>query len=82
MARIKEIEVSIGMTIEVKGVWIKPVVGIKLDLNEDDSKPGNRADIFERAFEIAESELDKEIDRLDLGEHRDKIKENRAENKE
>jgi hypothetical protein len=79
MARIKEVEVSIGMSVEVKGVWVKPVVGLKIEMDVDDSEPSTRAAVMERAFEVAEIELDKEINRLELGGERDKAKEDRSD---
>ncbi len=64
MAKITKIEVQLGISIDKDGVWIKPSLGLSLDLDNQDSDPGNRSEIIEKAFRIVGDELNKELGRL------------------
>ncbi len=64
MAKIREITVSLGMSIDKGGVWVKPGISLKLELDESEGNPENRKQIVARAFEIADEDLDAELNRL------------------
>ncbi len=64
MSRIREIQVSLGMSIDQKGLWTKPGITLTIALADEDSKEENRKEIVRRAFEVVEEELDRELDRL------------------
>lgn len=64
MAKLREITVSLGISIDKKGVWVKPALTLKLELDESESDPKNRKELVKRAFEIASEDLNDEIGRL------------------
>lgn len=64
MAKLKDITVNIGLSIDMKGTWVKAGTGVRIELDEEDS--ANASLIFERAFELASSELDEQLKRLDV----------------
>lgn len=64
MARVDSISVSVGMSYEKNGVWIKPYVSLKVNLVEGD----NIETVTKRAFDVVEEEISKELDRLEAGE--------------
>ena len=64
-SKIKEVTVSVGMSIDKKGVWIKAGTSIKIEVSDGDGADSEaRSALFERAFEIASVEIDKELTRL------------------
>lgn len=64
MAKVDSISVSVGMSYEKDGVWIKPYVSLKVNLSEGDTVEA----VTKRAFEVVEEEISKELDRLETGE--------------
>lgn len=63
MAKLKEITVEMGVTIENKGVYYKPVAGIKLELDHEDT-PDNRARIWAKAWEMVSEQVAKQIENI------------------
>jgi|LFRM01.1.fsa_nt_gb hypothetical protein len=64
MALLKEITVSLGMSIDKNGLWVKPGMSLKVELSEQDQDPANRRAVVQRVFEILEEDLNEEIGRL------------------
>jgi hypothetical protein len=66
MAKVKEVHVNIGMSIDVKGVWVKVGCGSVITVDEDTNAEDRQA-FFEQAFEEAEEAVNKELKRLEVG---------------
>lgn len=64
MALLKEITVSLGMSIDKNGLWVKPGMSLRVELSEQDQDPANRRAVVQRVFEILEEDLNEEIGRL------------------
>lgn len=63
MAKLKEIEVSLGITLENKGVYYKPnaKVVIEVDLEDIGSK---REAVWKQAWEMVEDQVSKQIESI------------------
>lgn len=60
MAKLKEIEVSLGITIEVNGKYIKPNAKVVIEL-EDTDTPEKRHAIWEAAWKQVDQQVVKEL---------------------
>jgi hypothetical protein len=67
MAKIKELNIYLGMSIDKNGLWLKPGIGMRIELDDRDADPSRREEVIERGFELVQDALDKELDNL-LGE--------------
>lgn len=63
MAKLKEIEVGLGISLEDRGAWYKPHCVVKLDMDVTDT-PAKRAEIFKRAWEIVTEQVEKQINEI------------------
>ena len=57
MAKMKEIEVSLGITIEVNGTYIKPNAKIVIELDENDTTAEKRKAIWDAAWKQVDSQV-------------------------
>jgi hypothetical protein len=64
MARMKEIEVGIGLSVEVNGAWYRPNCTVKIEMDETDT-PAKREAIFKRAWETVTEQIDKTISQIE-----------------
>lgn len=64
MAVLKEVNMSLGISIDKNGLWVKPNLGLRVELDGEDAKPENRKTVIKRCFDILEEDLNEEIDRL------------------
>jgi len=58
MAKVREINVSVGVSIDKKGVWLKANTGITVTVEESDDLQA----CFKRAFEVVDNELSKQLE--------------------
>lgn len=63
MARLKEIEVSYGVTIEKNGVYYKPNATAKIELDDLDSVEKRKV-VWLQAWEMVEEQVAKQIEGL------------------
>lgn len=57
MAKMKEIEVSLGITIEVNGTYIKPNAKVVIELDEADTSAEKRKAIWEAAWKQVDQQV-------------------------
>ena len=68
MARLLEVKVGLGVTMEREGKWYKPDISFKIAIEgEEQTNEELRKPVLERAFELAENAIGEELERL-LGE--------------
>lgn len=58
MAKVREVRVMLGLSIDKKGLWVKGDAGITVDVQEGDSV----ADCFKRAYELADQSLSDQME--------------------
>lgn len=63
MAKLKEIEVSLGITVEQKGVYYKPNARAVIELDTTDT-PENRKKIWIQAWDMVEEQVSKQLENL------------------
>ena len=63
MAKLKEIEVSLGITVEQKGVYYKPNARAVIELDTTDT-PENRKKIWVQAWDMVEEQVSKQLENL------------------
>lgn len=63
MARLKEIEVSLGLTLEQKGVYYKPNARIVLEIDLEDSG-AKRDKVWEQAWKMVEEQVTKQLENI------------------
>lgn len=61
---VRELTVSVGMSIDKNGVWVKAGTSLTVSVSEEDNK--DLSGVFERAYEVAGDELNKELNRLGI----------------
>lgn len=63
MAKLKEIEVALGVTVEQNGVYYKPNARAVIELDEKDT-PENRARIWSHAWRMIEEQVSEQLKSL------------------
>lgn len=63
MARLKEIEVSIGITLESKGVYYKPNARAVIEIDKEDSKE-NREAVWKQAWKMVEEQVSDQLENI------------------
>ena len=63
MARLTEVEVSLGITVESKGVYYKPNARIVLELDSTDTKE-NRELLWKQAWDVVTEQVAKQIESI------------------
>jgi hypothetical protein len=63
MSRIKEIEVSIGITVENKGVYYKPNARVVFEVDVDDTEEA-QSRLWKKAWEVATHQVGEQIKSL------------------
>lgn len=63
MARLTEIEVSLGITLENKGVYYKPNARAVIELDTTDT-PEARKKIWLQAWDMVEEQVNKQLENL------------------
>lgn len=64
MAKMKKIEVSLGITMEVNGTYVKPNALIEIDLDEADNTKEKRDAIWKAAWDMVEAQVVGKIQEL------------------
>jgi hypothetical protein len=65
VAKITEIRVNLGVSMEHNGKWYKPDLGFTIAIEGEEQKDeALRTVILERAFDLAEKALADELERL------------------
>ena len=57
MAKMKKIEVSLGITMELNGTYVKPNATIEIDLDESDNTKEKREQIWRAAWDMVEAQV-------------------------
>lgn len=60
MAKLKEVEVSLGVSLDVKGVWYKPNARLVIELDERDTVEKRKA-IWGQAWETVADEIERQL---------------------
>lgn len=60
MAKLKEINVSLGLSIEVNNNWYRPNCGVVVEINEEDNAE-RRVQIWNKAWETVTDQINKTI---------------------
>lgn len=60
MAKLKEITVSCGLSLERNGVWVKPNAGVTIEIDELDT-PEKRKRVWDNAWSLVTDEVNKQI---------------------
>lgn len=66
MAKLKEIAVSLGLSIEINGAWFRPNCEIKIELDETDT-PDKRDAVFRKAWDTVSEQINKTITEIENG---------------
>jgi hypothetical protein len=61
VAKVKEITVSTGITVEVNKKWIRADVGMTLDVDTENTQEKRRG-LYEKAFSEITTQLEKQIE--------------------
>ncbi len=61
MAKVKEIEVSVGITVEVNKKWVRTGASMKIEVNEENT-PEKREKIYDKAYKELTDRIDKAIE--------------------
>lgn len=64
MAKMKKIEVSLGITMEVNGTYVKPNALIEIDLDDMDNTKEKRDAIWKAAWDMVEAQVVGKIQEL------------------
>lgn len=67
MASVREVQVTLGLSVDKNGVWVKGTAGIIVSVGKDDDIQA----CFKRAFELADESLGDKMDEY-LKEDEDK----------
>lgn len=57
---VKEIEVSIGLSADMGGVWVKPTVTMRVELNEVDAK--QREKVFAKVWKEVNEQVQNQLE--------------------
>ncbi|MGL5460739.1 MAG: hypothetical protein ACRDBY_14075 [Cetobacterium sp.] len=60
MAKLKELEVSLGISLEVNKVWYRPTASIKLEMDETDTVEKRKL-IWKSAWQTVSTEVERQI---------------------
>ena len=60
MAKMKEIKVALGISVEIGGTWYRPNAEVTIELDEADS-PDKRKQIWNKAWEVVTEQVEKQI---------------------
>jgi hypothetical protein len=64
MPKIRELNISLGLSIDRKGLWVKPALGMRIELEGKDQDPEMREVVIKRGFEMVQEALEKELERI------------------
>lgn len=63
MAKLKEVAVSLGITVEKKGTYYKPQIEIRLEMNEED-KGEARKKVLADAWKLVTDEVERQLSEI------------------
>jgi hypothetical protein len=61
MMKVKNIEVTMGVSVEIDGTWYKLGAGITLDADKGEKSPELRKQAFEQAYNELEENIEERI---------------------
>ncbi len=65
MPKVKELTVSVGMSVDNNGVWVKSSASINLEVQDVDfTNEKEKRSVMDRAYELAEEAVDNEMEKL------------------
>lgn len=59
--KVKNIEVSMGVSVEIDGTWYKLGAGISLDNDKRESSPELRKQAFKQAYDEIEKNIEERV---------------------